>query len=276
MDGQIVTLEIPEAVVKQYQGKDDFKNFHDGFLIRHPPVKSYKSMNKGGNKDAKLPPVPLPRKRPLEVDLSANLVDVASVLATEGDEVLAEVPIINARSGQKLVSTPVLRITRKTGPVIVNQSGHEANWIPLQQYFFHVRIVSIYPISLWKSCGKQKIHQKIQNLDYDCEDMLKKITKHPWSHPAKVTLQRSAVLCGFGKAKFKEGAKDPNQLDLDLDIPFDVTPGSYVILDNQFGLLEEHLTRASQTKPNNCKVCYYTESKNPDGEWVLTKESVLK
>ena len=127
MDGQIVTLEIPEAVVKQYQGKDDFKNFHDGFLIRHPPVKSYKSMNKGGNKDAKLPPVPLPRKRPLEVDLSANLVDVASVLATEGDEVLAEVPIINARSGQKLVSTPVLRITRKTGPVIVNQSGHEAN-----------------------------------------------------------------------------------------------------------------------------------------------------
>ena len=61
----------------------------------------------------------------------------------------------------------------------------------------------------------------------------------------QVTLQKSSVLCGFGKAKFKEGGNNET-LDTDTEIPFEVNDGTYAVLDNQFGTIGEHLSKANR------------------------------
>ena len=88
----------------------------------------------------------------------------------------------------------------------------------------------------------------------------------------KVTLQSSSVICGFGKAKFKEAPKDPQQIDHDNEFLFEVTGDSYGVLDNEFGTISEHLDKAKQAKPGNCRVCYHKTSQDPDGNWILQKE----
>jgi len=90
-------------------------------------------------------------------------------------------------------------------------------------------------------------------------------------HILEVTLQESSVLCGFGRAKFKEAPVDPSQIDPDVEIPFDVGADTHGVLDNVYGTMAEHLHLASQTKPENCRVCYHKASKDPEGNWVLEK-----
>ena len=125
VEGQIVTLEIPEAVMKQYGSKEEFKLFHEGFLLRNPPTKTFKLTNKKGAGNNPIQSAPVQKKRLREEDLSSCLVDVDEKLTPEGDSILVEVPIINARAGKKLETMPVLRISTRVGAYIVNQSGHE-------------------------------------------------------------------------------------------------------------------------------------------------------
>ncbi|CAL1166517.1 unnamed protein product [Cladocopium goreaui] len=213
VEGQIVTLEIPEAVVKQYGSKEEFKTFHEGFLLRNPPTKTFKTNKKGAGNNP-IQSAPVQKKRLREEDLSSCLVDVDEKLTPEGDSILVEVPIINARAGKKLDTMPVLRISTRVGAYIVNQSGHE------------------------------------------------------------VTLQKSSVLCGFGKAKFKEGGNNET-LDTDTEIPFEVNDGTYAVLDNQFGTIGEHLSKAKQTQPNNHQVRYHKSTQDPDGKWQIEKEHAV-
>ncbi|CAK9059645.1 unnamed protein product [Durusdinium trenchii] len=126
VDGHIVTLEIPDAIVKKYGSMDDFKIYYDAFLLRHPPTKTFKSKPKRNEKDVSGPiTTPLPKKRPLEVDLSDRLVDASSVVP-EGDQCLVEVPVVNARASQKLATMPIFRVTEKVGPYILNETGQDA------------------------------------------------------------------------------------------------------------------------------------------------------
>lgn len=87
----------------------------------------------------------------------------------------------------------------------------------------------------------------------------------------QVTLQKSSVLCGFGKAKFKEGGNNET-LDVDNEIPFEVNDGTYAVLDNQFGTIGEHLSKAKQTQPNNHQVRYHKSTEDPDGKWQIEKD----
>ena len=64
---------------------------------------------------------------------------------------------------------------------------------------------------------------------------------------------------------------DPAEIDHDVEIPFEVGADTLGVLDNVYGTMAEHLQTASQTKPDNCRVCYHKASKDPDGNWVLEK-----
>ncbi|CAK8990693.1 Uncharacterized protein SCF082_LOCUS2343 [Durusdinium trenchii] len=216
VDGTIVTLEVPDGILKKYDAMPEFKTYHDGFLVRHPPTKSFKSPAKKNTKDTAGTTTPLPtKKRPREEDISGLLVD-ASAVEPDGDETLVEVPVVNARAGEKLSTMPILRVTQKVGPYILNQTGHN------------------------------------------------------------VTLHRSAVLCGFGKTKFREAPQDESQIDNDKEIMFEVTPQTYAILDGKFATIGEHLVALDGSKPNAAKISYHKTSKNPDGAFELEKEhSVL-
>jgi len=128
VDGQIVTLEIPESIVKQWESKPEFKTYYEEFLGRNPPVKEFKGLSvskkktdpsKPGNPTAVLPT----KKRRLVEDISGSIVDVSSL--PDPDEVLIQVPIVNARAAKKLTTMPLLRITKNGGPMIVNQTGQE-------------------------------------------------------------------------------------------------------------------------------------------------------
>eukprot|EP00913_Durusdinium_trenchii_P006544 g6147.t1 len=124
VDGTIVTLEVPDGILKKYDAMPEFKTYHDGFLVRHPPTKSFKSPAKKNTKDTAGTTTPLPtKKRPREEDISGLLVD-ASAVEPDGDETLVEVPVVNARAGEKLSTMPILRVTQKVGPYILNQTGH--------------------------------------------------------------------------------------------------------------------------------------------------------
>eukprot|EP00435_Cladocopium_sp_Y103_P022453 s2116_g5.t1 len=131
VDGQIVTLEIPEAILKQWESKPEFKTYYEEFLGRNPPVKEFKGMSKKKTSDPSktgTPPI-LPKKRRLVEDISGSIVDVAAL--ADPDQVVIEVPIVNARAAKKLTTMPLLRISMKNGPLIVNQTGQD---VPGQEY----------------------------------------------------------------------------------------------------------------------------------------------
>ena len=126
MDGEIVTIEIPNAVFNAWEKHDDFQSFHQDFVGRNPPAKSFKGqkgIKKDGNKQLgpKLPP----KKRRLAADLSDCIVDLDQVAPAADDETLCSVPSLNARAATKLSTMPVLCITKKLGAFIKNESGHD-------------------------------------------------------------------------------------------------------------------------------------------------------
>ena len=131
VDGQIVTIEIPDSITKQFESRDEWKQFHEGFLRRFPGVKSFKgtaNANKKGGHSQPTGPLP-PKKRRLAEDLSGSIVDAAQVTPAHDDQVLVEVPIVNARAGKKLATMPLLRITKNMGPYILNEAGQDVPWL---------------------------------------------------------------------------------------------------------------------------------------------------
>ena len=131
VDGQIVTLEIPESVLKQWESKPEFKTYYEEFLGRNPPVKEFKGLSKKKTDPSKTgnPTAVLPKKRRLVEDITGSIVDVSSL--PDPDDVVVQVPIVNARAGKKLTTMPLLRITKNSGPMIVNQTGQD---VPRYQF----------------------------------------------------------------------------------------------------------------------------------------------
>ena len=50
VDGEIVTLDIPNDVIKTWEKHDDFQTYYQEFLIRNPPSKTFKP-KAGGKKN---------------------------------------------------------------------------------------------------------------------------------------------------------------------------------------------------------------------------------
>ena len=83
-----------------------------------------------------------------------------------------------------------------------------------------------------------------------------------------MTLGQGAVLCGFGKAKFREH-DDKKGLNLDTEISFEVSSDTLGILDGATTTMEEILRKGD--KPN-LKICYHKSEIQPDGSYKIDKE----
>ena len=119
VDGEIVTIEVPEVVKKQF-ASDDFQQWHEEFLVRHPLAKTLQG--KKPKKDTKNPAKPRHPKRAAPKDFSKCLVAVDSLPA---EELQCEVAIVNSRASGKLSTMPLLCVGGKTGIFVKNQSGYE-------------------------------------------------------------------------------------------------------------------------------------------------------
>eukprot|EP00435_Cladocopium_sp_Y103_P046086 s1680_g13.t1 len=162
-DGEIVTIEIPDSLVKQWEGKQEFKTYFDEFIARNPPSKTFKGGKKSAKDGAQKNPRAISKRKQPTPELSQCITGVEQ-LPTD-DEILGEVPIVNARANGKLSSFPMLMLSKKVGQAIKNETGLEAS--------------------------------------------------------LTVTLQQGTVLCGFGKAKFREA--DKKEQNPDNEIIFEVT-----------------------------------------------------
>lgn len=103
-------------------------------------MKSFKgtaNANKKGGHSQPTGPLP-PKKRRLAEDLSGSIVDAAQVTPAQDDQLLVEVPIVNARAGKKLTTMPLLRITKNMGPYILNEAGQDVPWLSRNIYQFMV------------------------------------------------------------------------------------------------------------------------------------------
>lgn len=119
VDGEIVTIEVPEVVKKQF-ASDEFQQWHEEFLVRHPLAKSLQG--KKTKKDTKTTAKPRQPKRAAPKDFSKCLHAVDSLPA---DELECEVAIVNSRASGKLSTMPVLCVGKKNGIYVKNQSGYE-------------------------------------------------------------------------------------------------------------------------------------------------------
>ena len=140
VDGEIVTLEIPTAVINQWEGKEEFKTFYESFLTRHHPAKTLKGSKGGGNKNKDSKQLIVPKiagKRRRIEDISDCFVDPSKLQEPEAaEDILGSVPIINARAGKKLNTMPTLEIWNNVGAFIRNDSGHEVSWLWFQVSIF--------------------------------------------------------------------------------------------------------------------------------------------
>lgn len=127
VDGEIVTIEVPEVVKKQF-ASDEFQQWHEEFLVRHPLAKSFQA--KKPKKDTKTTAKPRQPKRAAPKDYSKYLQAVDSLPA---DELECEVAIVNSRASGKLSTMPVLCVGKKNGIYVKNQSGYE---VPRLNVFF--------------------------------------------------------------------------------------------------------------------------------------------
>ena len=82
-------------------------------------------------------------------------------------------------------------------------------------------------------------------------------------------MQFGSILCGFGKAKFREmSAETPVE---EKEILFEVTSETFGILDNKAATFGEHLADAKgTTKP--LRPCYHKASQQPDETWKFEKD----
>lgn len=126
--GEIVTIEVPEHVKKQFPG-EDFQKWHDDFLGRNPLTKTFegkktKDSTKNQKQGGQLTPT-VSKKRPLSKDLSTWMHGLDTLPID--DEIIAEVPILNCKAGAgvKLSTMPTLCLSKKTGIYVKNQTGHE-------------------------------------------------------------------------------------------------------------------------------------------------------
>ena len=87
----------------------------------------------------------------------------------------------------------------------------------------------------------------------------------------KVTLAEGMVLCGWGKAKFRELTTD-KPLDSDTEILFEADATTVGVLDNKYGTVADFLGAAKVMKPNTVKVCYHKCTQDPEGNWILVKD----
>ena len=83
------------------------------------------------------------------------------------------------------------------------------------------------------------------------------------------------VLCGWGRAKFREGTIE-TPLKPDSEIIFSVGADTMGLLDNQLGNMSDFLTSAKVSKPNNASICYHRCTQQPDNTWTLQKETNKK
>ena len=80
-----------------------------------------------------------------------------------------------------------------------------------------------------------------------------------------------SVLCGFGKAKFRE--PDPKKpLNVDTEILFEVGCDTLAILDSKTATMEEFLNDASKSSKPNTRLCYHKTTAQPDGTWEIAKD----
>lgn len=86
----------------------------------------------------------------------------------------------------------------------------------------------------------------------------------------QVTFPEGRVLCGWGKAKFREVSNE-KPLDGDNEILFDVNADTLGVLDGKFGSMSTFLDGAKATKPNLVKICYPKCAGQPDGSWMMEK-----
>ncbi|CAK9011673.1 unnamed protein product [Durusdinium trenchii] len=121
VEQEIVTIEIPDMLVKLHGENEAFKVFHKAFLARHPLAKAFPKPPSKSGPGPKAKSTPKPTKRPLN-DFTPTLVPLDGV---EHSQILCEVPIINARCSSKLSTMPMLVIDAKTGPCVKNETGHE-------------------------------------------------------------------------------------------------------------------------------------------------------
>ena len=121
-DGEIVTIEVPDMIKKQFAKFEDFQRWHEDFLLRFPPASTFKSKDKG-NQDKKPVLKPKTKKRPAPKDLSKQIGSATEL--PEKDDILQQVPVVNCRASGKLETMPSLIVSQKVGIYIRNDCGQE-------------------------------------------------------------------------------------------------------------------------------------------------------
>ncbi|CAJ1437658.1 unnamed protein product [Effrenium voratum] len=120
VDGQVVSVEIPNNVHKEWGHHKDFKQFAETFVIRNPPAKQQQQQT-GRTKVGQPAKSLLPQKRKATEDVSACILD-----EVPSGEVLLEVPVLNAKAAKRLATLPSLLVLQD-GAVIQNNSGHDVS-----------------------------------------------------------------------------------------------------------------------------------------------------
>jgi hypothetical protein len=136
VNGTISTIELPEAEVKRWWARDEWRGFVQDFQERHPTAKTMeknqpkKDTAQGGSTGVLVPP----RKRQALVDISKHLVDEG---CAPGSTKLCTVQVINGRFGADVKSAeyPTL-VVSDGGPYVHNSTGHEAFWMIIDHCFF--------------------------------------------------------------------------------------------------------------------------------------------
>jgi hypothetical protein len=117
VDGNVVTLELPDSLIKQWWDRPEFKLFVEDFQLKHPLAKTFKQSkgNKGGGSGTQKTPA----KRKIADDLSKYILPIED---EPGQTKVAEVSLVNVRLGGGASGLPTLVIT-EAGPFIKNVCG---------------------------------------------------------------------------------------------------------------------------------------------------------
>ena len=123
-DGEIVTIEVPDLIKKQYGKFEDFQRWIEDFNVRCPPASTFKGKDKGkpDSKSGPLKPKPT-KKRPLPKDVSKQIGRAAEL--PENDVIEQQVPVVNSRAWGKLETMPTLIVSKKVGIYVLNECGQE-------------------------------------------------------------------------------------------------------------------------------------------------------
>ena len=131
VNGEILTLEIPDGTIKEFWDTPDFRTFLSDFRQRHPLAQDLAkkaSRSESVEQQSFLHPLPFSKKRPAE-----ELLTIVEVDAVPGGARLLEVPILNARTSGKVDAVPALVISDQ-GPFLTNTSSVE---VPQQNSTLH-------------------------------------------------------------------------------------------------------------------------------------------